>query len=220
MKTQIQVAYAATCSTLHTMSTLLFATSNAHKVEEIATMLGTEWQVQSLREHPEVTLPEETGTTFEANAIIKAVGASVALPGKLILADDSGLEVDALKGEPGVRSARYAGEDATDADNRRKLKDTLRKVANNPGRRFTGRFRCCLALVRDGQVLKTTQGSVEGQVRLQEQGSGGFGYDSLFQPEGYDDTFGLLSPEVKNSLSHRARAMAEMKAWLAENLPA
>ncbi|MEQ1750835.1 MAG: RdgB/HAM1 family non-canonical purine NTP pyrophosphatase [Prosthecobacter sp.] len=201
------------------MPELVFATSNAHKTQEVAAMLGDVWSVQSLRAHPGVTLPEETGTTFEANAIIKAVGASVALPGMLILADDSGLEVDALNGEPGVYSARYAGVDATDADNRRKLKDTLRLLANNAGMNFTGRFRCCLALVRDGQVLKTTHGAVEGYLRLEEQGEGGFGYDALFQPVGYEDTFGVLSAEVKNSLSHRARAMAEMKIWLAENQP-
>lgn len=199
------------------MPELVFATSNAHKTQEIAAMLGEHWQVRSLREHPDVILPEETGTTFEANAIIKAAGASAALPGRLILADDSGLEVDALNGDPGVRSARYAGEDATDADNRRKLKEALRKVANNPGRAFTGRFRCCLALVRDGQVLKTTHGTVEGFLRLQEQGDGGFGYDALFQPQGHHNTFGVLTAEVKNSLSHRSRAMAELRAWLAEN---
>lgn len=180
-------------------------------------MLGEHWQVRSLREHPGVILPEETGTTFEANAIIKAAGASAALPGRLILADDSGLEVDALNGDPGVRSARYAGEDATDADNRRKLKEALRELATHPDRGFTGRFRCCLALVRNGQVLKTTHGTIEGFLRLQEQGDGGFGYDALFQPEGYEDTFGVLTAEVKNSLSHRSRAMAELRVWLAEN---
>ena len=201
------------------MFELIFATSNAHKTQEVAAMLGDVWSVQSLRAHPEVTLPEETGTTFEANAIIKAVGASEALPGRLILADDSGLEVDALHGEPGVYSARYAGVGATDADNRRKLKDSLRLLAHNPDTNFSGRFRCCLALVRDGQVLKTTHGAVEGTLRLQEQGEGGFGYDALFQPVGYEDTFGVLSAEVKNSLSHRARAMAEMKTWMAENQP-
>jgi XTP/dITP diphosphohydrolase len=201
------------------MPELVFATSNAHKTQEIAAMLGDAWCVHSLRSYPGVTLPEETGTTFEANAIIKAAGASAALPGLLILADDSGLEVDVLKGEPGVYSARYAGVDATDADNRRKLKDTLRNLMAPSEAGFSGRFRCCLALVRDGRVLMTTHGAVEGTLRLQEQGEGGFGYDALFQPAGYEDTFGVLPAEVKNSLSHRARAMAEMKKWLGENMP-
>jgi XTP/dITP diphosphohydrolase len=202
------------------MPELLFATSNAHKTEEVAAMLGNGWQVQSLRAYPGVTLPEETGVTFEANAIIKAQGASAALPGVLILADDSGLEVDALHGEPGVWSARYAGEGATDADNRQKLKAALSALPNPENTPFTGRFRCCLALVKDEQVLHVTHGAVEGHLRLEEQGSGGFGYDSLFQPVGYEDTFGVLAPEVKNSLSHRARAMTEMQAWLAVNIQA
>jgi XTP/dITP diphosphohydrolase len=202
------------------MLTLLFATSNAHKTQEIAAMLGDGWQVQSLRAYPDVTLPEETGTTFEANAIIKAQGASAALPGVLILADDSGLEVDALDGAPGVWSARYAGEGATDADNRDKLKAALRALPNAERAPFTGRFRCCLALVKNEQVLHVTHGAVEGTLRLEEQGAGGFGYDTLFQPLGYEDTFGVLPAEVKNSLSHRARAMAEMQAWLTDNLQA
>ncbi|MCX6856560.1 MAG: non-canonical purine NTP pyrophosphatase [Verrucomicrobia bacterium] len=202
------------------MPELLFATSNAHKTLEVAAMLGAGWQVHSLRAYPEVTLPEETGTTFEANAIIKAQGASSALPSFLILADDSGLEVDALQGEPGVWSARYAGEGASDADNREKLKASLRALPTPPDTPLTGRFRCCLALVKNGQVLHVTHGAVEGHLRLQEQGTGGFGYDALFQPIGYEDTFGLLSAEVKNSLSHRARAMAEMQTWLNENIQA
>jgi len=201
------------------MFELLVATSNAHKTQEIAAMLGDRWQVHSLRAYPGVTLPEETGTTFEANAILKALGASATLPGLLILADDSGLEVDALNGEPGVWSARYAGEGATDADNRQKLKAALGAL-EQPSTGFTGRFRCSLALVKDEQVLHVTQGAVEGHLRLEEQGAGGFGYDALFQPVGYEDTFGVLSPEVKNSLSHRARAMAEMQTWLTENLQA
>jgi len=193
------------------MRTLIFATSNAHKTEEVAAMLGAEWVVESMISYPHVTLPEETGMTFEANAIIKAQGASAALHGKLILADDSGLEVDALDGRPGVWSARFAGESATDADNRALLKSELSRLPPAP---FGGRFRCCLALVKDGQVLHVTHGAVEGHLRMEEQGSGGFGYDALFQPQGYEDTFGLLTAEVKNSLSHRARAMTEMKTWL------
>lgn len=197
------------------MPELIFATSNAHKVQEVAAMLGTRWQVQGLRGFPHVQLPEETGTTFEANAILKAEAASAALPGCYVIADDSGLEVDALGGEPGVYSARYAGPSATDADNRTRLKTELGRL---PPSVFPGRFRCCLALALDGRTLQVTHGTVEGILRLVEQGEGGFGYDPLFQPDGFEDTFGVLPAEVKNQLSHRARALGQMKAWIEQNL--
>lgn len=192
---------------------LIFATSNAHKTEEVAAILGSAWQVEDLRSHPGVTLDEETGDTFEANAIIKAVSGSRGVPGMLVLADDSGLEVDALGGHPGVRSARYAGETANAADNRAKLKVELAKLEQSTP--FTGRFQCCMVLARDGEVLHITQASVEGHLLTQEQGAGGFGYDALFVPEGFSDSFGVLSPETKNELSHRARALEAMKAQLA-----
>jgi XTP/dITP diphosphohydrolase len=197
------------------MPDIIFATSNAHKVQEVAAMLGAPWQVQGLKAYPHVQLPEETGTTFEANAVLKAEAASAALPGVYVIADDSGLEVDALNGEPGVYSARYAGPDATDADNRVRLKAELGKL---PPATFTGRFHCCLVLAKDGQALHVTHGTVEGTLRLEEQGIGGFGYDALFQPDGHADTFGVLPAEVKNQLSHRARALAEMKAWMEAHL--
>lgn len=194
------------------MHRLVFATSNAHKTEEVAAILGKAWQVEDLRTHPGVTLDEETGDTFEDNAIIKAVSGSRQLPGMLVLADDSGLQVDALGGAPGVRSARYAGENATAADNRAKLIKELGKKAMYP--RFNGRFHCCMALARDGQVLETTHGSVEGIILPYEVGEGGFGYDPLFVPLGFTDTFGVLPAETKNQLSHRARALAAMKTQL------
>jgi XTP/dITP diphosphohydrolase len=197
------------------MLSLVFATSNAHKTQEVCAMLpGVE--ISDLRDHPGLTLPEETGETFEANAIIKAAGGSARLPGMLVLADDSGLEVDALGGAPGVRSARYSGEHATDATNREKLKQELAKLPG--GMVFTGRFRCCMALVRDGKTLHVAHGAVEGTLRLQEQGEGGFGYDALFTPTGFTETFGVLPAKTKNSLSHRARALANMKAWMETNL--
>jgi XTP/dITP diphosphohydrolase len=192
---------------------LVFATSNAHKTEEVAAILGSGWQVEDLRAHPGVVLDEETGDTFEANAIIKALSGSRALPGQLVLADDSGLEVDALRGAPGVRSARYAGENATAADNRAKLKAEL---ARRPMyTRFAGRFHCCMVLARDGEVLHITHGTVAGRLITQEQGEGGFGYDPLFIPDGFSETFGVLPAETKNQLSHRARALAAMKKKLA-----
>lgn len=173
-------------------------------------MLGTKWIVSDMRAHPSLVLPEETGETFEANAVIKAEGASCVLPEVLVLSDDSGLEVDALGGQPGVKSARYAGEHATDADNREKLKRALGGI-NGP---CHGRFRCCMALARGGKVLRTFSGAVEGTIVTDEQGEGGFGYDPLFVPEGFEQTFGELPPETKNGLSHRARAMAQVIEWL------
>lgn len=196
------------------MPNLLLATSNAHKTAEVAAMLGGVWNVRDMRSHPGLTLPEETGVTFEENAVIKARGGSVALPGMLVLADDSGLEVDALGGEPGVWSARYAGPGADDAANRALLKERLAALAKSAEETFPARFRCCLALVKDGAVLHVSHGAVEGSILLAEQGTGGFGYDALFVPEGHEDSFGVLPAEVKNQLSHRARALEEMRRWL------
>lgn len=204
-------------SVFFTMRRLLLATSNAHKTQEVAAMLGSPWQVEDLRAHPNLISPEETGETFEANAIIKAMGASTVLSGVWVLADDSGLEVDILDGEPGVRSARYAGPDATDADNRAKLKNSMRAMASNPGQSFKGRFRCCMALVRDGVVQTVAHGTVEGSLLMREQGAGGFGYDPLFVPEGHTDSFGVLPAEVKNGMSHRAAALAQIQVWLEAN---
>lgn len=202
------------------MPQLVVATSNAHKTQEFAAMLGQNWQVSDLRQHPGLQLPEETGLTFEDNAVIKAQGGSAAIPGMLILADDSGLEVDALGRRPGVRSARFAGDDATDADNRRMLKDQLRRISTNPGQYFPARFRCCLALVKDGNVLHVCHGAVEGHVSIIERGRGGFGYDSMFIPNDHRKSFGELPLEVKNQLSHRARAMEAMLKWMQANAAA
>lgn len=197
------------------MPKLLFATSNTHKTDEVRQILGPQWEIENLQSHPHLPVPDETGTTFEANAIIKAFAASLALPRTLILADDSGLEVDALQGAPGVYSARFAGPNATDADNRERLKKELSPLSlATPQASFTGRFRCCIALARDGQVLCTHSGAVEGTLLLTEQGSGGFGYDSLFIPDGHTETFGILPTAVKNQLSHRARALGLMVKWM------
>ena len=103
---------------------------------------------------------------------------------------------------------------AGDAANRARLKKELRALAGSGDDTFAARFRCCLALVRDGAVLHVSHGAVEGRIRLEEQGAGGFGYDALFVPEGYNDSFGVLPAEVKNQLSHRARALEEMRRWL------
>lgn len=196
------------------MKRLLVATGNAHKTEEIAAILGSSWQVSDLRAYPQLVAPEETGLTFEANARIKAEAASAALPELWVLSDDSGLEVDALQGEPGVWSARYAGLGAKDADNREKLKRELAARPQDTAGGWRARFRCCMALAREGHTEEVFHGTVEGRIIATEQGAGGFGYDPLFIPDGYELSFGLLPAEVKNALSHRAKAMALVAAWL------
>ena len=200
------------------MKRLLIATGNPHKTEEIRAMLGGAWSVEDLTSHPNLTSAEETGDTFEANATLKALHVSAAVPDVLVLSDDSGLEVDVLGLAPGVRSARYAGEKATDADNRARLKRELAAIiptGSVPS--FTGRFRCCMALARNGESLGVFTGSVEGTLLQEEEGTGGFGYDALFVPRGYDSSFGVLPSEVKNTLSHRARALEKVIAWLQQH---
>ena len=191
---------------------LLIATSNAHKTLEIRAILGPAWEVTDLTAHPDVPSPEETGATFAENAEIKALSASRVFDG-IVLADDSGLEVDALAGAPGVRSARYAGPGATDADNRAKL---LRALNGVRGKARSARFRCAMVLAKAGAVLGTFEGAVEGVIVHGERGEGGFGYDALFVPEGHCETFAELPPSTKNALSHRARALAQAAAFLAQ----
>lgn len=196
------------------MPQLLIATRNAHKTAEIRAMLGAGWKVTDLNAHPGLPSPDESGSTFAENAIIKALAASRAVPG-LVLADDSGLEVDGLAGLPGVRSARYAGEESSDAENRAKLLRELQRCGAR-GAEHAARFRSVIALSRNGEVLGTFDGTVDGVVIEAERGSGGFGYDSLFVPEGHQETFAQLPAEVKNTLSHRARALAKLLPRLRE----
>ncbi len=194
------------------MPRLLIATKNAHKTAEIRAMLGADWKVTDLGDHRSAVSPDETGATFAENAAIKAAAASHTFPG-LVLADDSGLEVDALGGAPGVYSARYAGPAATDAQNRAKLLHELSEEAAR-GKDRSARFHCAMCVARDGVTLATFEGSVEGVIINQERGEGGFGYDSLFVPTGYCETFAQLSADVKNRESHRARALAKAHEFL------
>jgi XTP/dITP diphosphohydrolase len=196
------------------MPKLLVATRNSHKTAEIQATLGPEWEVSDLKSHPEIPSPEETGATFAENAAIKALAASERFGG-LVLSDDSGLEVDALNGAPGVRSARYAGEEANDAQNRQKLLAAL-EIADIRGKARAARFRCVMVAAEGGEVLGTFDGTVEGVIINHERGEGGFGYDSLFIPTGYCETFGQLPPDVKNEISHRARALADARTFLQE----
>jgi XTP/dITP diphosphohydrolase len=191
---------------------LLFATRNAHKTAEIQTILGEQFQVNDLAEHPEIPHIAETGRTFEDNAILKAVTVSKHIPG-LVVADDSGLQVDALGGAPGIYSARYAGPDASDNEKIEKLLEQLGRVtATKDARR--ARFHCVLALARKGEVLGMFEGVVEGQIADRPRGSHGFGYDPIFIPNGFQRTFGELEPAEKDQLSHRARALEKLNAFL------
>lgn len=196
--------------------TLLVATGNSHKSQEIQAMLGVGWKVEDLKAHPHLPSPDETGETFEANARIKAEAASQALPDHLVLADDSGLEVDALGKAPGVISARYAGPGATDAANRAHLKRALATVPPDKAGGWAARFRCCMALAKGGETKAVFEGAVEGKILAEEQGAGGFGYDALFVPDGFADSFGVLPADVKNGLSHRANALEHARQFLAD----
>ena len=193
------------------MSPLLIATKNAHKTREFRDLLASRFAVTDLCEYPGIGAPEETGRTFAENAGIKALSASQRFVG-LVLADDSGLCVDALRGAPGVRSSRYAGPSASDAENRAHLIAEMAVYPEPHQRR--ARFQCALVLAKGGQLLGVFQGAVEGVLLGREQGSGGFGYDSLFVPDGYRDSFGVLPSEVKNAISHRSRALQAFQQWL------
>jgi non-canonical purine NTP pyrophosphatase (RdgB/HAM1 family) len=189
---------------------LLLATRNSHKTREFAEILGAGFDVYDLADATELPFVEETGLTFEANAILKAVEASRYFQG-LVVADDSGLEVDALDGAPGIYSARYAGEKATDAENIAKL---LAELARRDPGPHAARFRCALALAQGGEVLGTFDGVVEGTIVSVPRGRAGFGYDPVFQPLQSNQTFAELSAAGKNRISHRACAIRSLRAVL------
>ncbi len=193
------------------MHRLFLATRNAHKTQELAQILGPGFALEDLRSRPEIGEVVEDGATFLENARLKAVTVSRQLPG-LVLADDSGLEVDSLGGAPGIFSARYAGVGATDEANRRRLRDELGALAESSLR--AARFRCVLVLAREGDVLASFEGSVDGQILRTERGEGGFGYDPLFQPNGFEKSFAELTPVEKNAISHRAAAAAKLRSFL------
>jgi XTP/dITP diphosphohydrolase len=198
------------------MPCLTIATRNAHKTRELSAMLAPEWMVQDLTARPDLPEPEENGLTFEENAIIKALAASRAIPG-LVIADDSGLEVDLLGGAPGIRSARYAGDKATDSQNRARLLAELARLDHAAEEPITARFHCVIAVAENGATLHTFSGAVEGRILLAEAGAGGFGYDPLFIPDGWSHTFAELDPATKNRLSHRARAINQFIQWLSSS---
>jgi XTP/dITP diphosphohydrolase len=221
------------------MTTLLIATRNAHKVAEIQAILGAQFRCLTLKEFPGAPGVVEDADTFAGNATKKAVELAKWLKGKhltadFVLADDSGLEVDALNGAPGVHSARFAALDeahassignSSDADNNAKL---LRLLKDVPPEKRTGRFRCVIALIgvpeeriegsspvcyADEFAAQTFDGACEGRIQFAPSGHGGFGYDPLFAPGGFAQSFAELGEDVKNKLSHRAKALAKVKAF-------
>jgi XTP/dITP diphosphohydrolase len=192
---------------------LLLATNNPGKVKEYTRLLaGVGFCLVTPADKRIDVEPAETGQTFADNAVIKAEALAVA-SGLLTLADDSGLEVDALAGAPGVRSARYAGDGATDADRNALLLKNMRAV---PAAQRTARFRCAIAIAGGGQPTRVVEGAVEGVIAAAPRGDGGFGYDPVFYVPELGRTMAELTPEVKNTLSHRARAAAKAAAILAE----
>lgn len=195
------------------MSHLILATRNAHKTREFREILGPGFALEDLRAFPDWPEVEETGATFEENAILKALAASRRVAG-LVVSDDSGLEVAALRGAPGVRSARYAGKEASDEMNVRKLLDALRDCGSEERR---AQFKCVIALAQDGSVVRTFVGTITGVIVDAPRGAGGFGYDPIFRPDGYAATFAELSAAEKNQISHRARAIARLRDYLCES---
>jgi XTP/dITP diphosphohydrolase len=219
---------------------MLVATGNRHKVGEIRSILGVQYRVWSMHEVLDPPRLVEDAATFGGNAVAKATQLATFLAGKpeafrpgrestglVVFADDSGLEVDALGGAPGVHSARFAHLDgggvgnASDAENNAKL---LRLLAEIPEERRTARFRCVLALVdlawsaagRGAELGEAVlfEGVCEGWIGFEPKGRGGFGYDPLFHPAGHEASFAELGEEIKNGLSHRYRALVRMRDWL------
>jgi XTP/dITP diphosphohydrolase len=195
------------------MHTLVLATRNKDKIAELTRMLdGMPLDIRTLDNFPSIGELVEDADTLEGNALRKAhaVFRTTGLPS---LADDSGLEVGYLIGAPGVHSSRYAGPGATYADNCTKL---LRSMRGVPARRRGARFRCVLALVGPESVEHLAEGSIEGRIIEEPRGRNGFGYDPLFVPKGYTQTFAEMESSLKNTLSHRAQALTKMREILGQ----
>lgn len=191
---------------------LVIASTNVHKIREFRSILKSlpHLDLLSLNDFPTYVPPEETGTTFLENATLKASHAAKTL-GRWTLADDSGLVVPALQGAPGIFSARYAGLEATDHENRKKLLDAMRHLLDDDRSAY---YECCIVIASPTAVQKQACGSCEGTLLSQERGGGGFGYDPLFIKHGYSKTFAELSESVKNRVSHRRRALDKILPFL------
>ena len=191
---------------------IVIASNNLHKIREFRDMLKPLKHIDffSLLNFPQYVLPKEDGKTFQENAALKALHAAKSL-NKWVIADDSGLVVPALRGAPGIFSRRYAGDDATDAENRQKLladMKTLKDVDRN------AYFECCLALVSPEGKIKTATGVCEGRIICEEKGRNGFGYDPLFVKTDYDKTFAEIDEGTKNRISHRRKALEKLLGTL------
>lgn len=191
---------------------LVFASNNKHKLEEVRQILPTNVEVISLREIGFVQDIDETGTTLEENSALKAREVWNWLTDNSLLdsvdgvfADDTGLEISALGGAPGVRTARWAGDETCDMNNRQKALHELAGVKDR-----AARFRTVVSLIIKGE-MQQVEGIVNGEIAIEEEGDGGFGYDPVFIPEGYNNTFASLSSEEKNAISHRGRAMEALR---------
>ena len=195
------------------MKQIVLATNNEHKIKEIKQILsGLAAEITTLEDFPGAPRVEETGKTLEENAILKAE-AIFRFTGLPTLADDSGLEVDALQGAPGVLSSRFAGEHCSFEDNNRKL---LRMMSGVPWEKRGARFVCVVALMRDSNRTVAARGEVKGFITLEERGENGFGYDPVFYLPKPDKTFAQLPFQEKNSISHRAKAFNRAKAIIQE----
>jgi XTP/dITP diphosphohydrolase len=194
------------------MTTLLLATRNPGKIQEITAILdGLPLRIQSLLDYPDIPNVVEDGTTLETNALKKS-HEIFQTTGLLTLSDDTGLEVFSLEMRPGVFSARYAGESATYEQNYRKL---LAELKGFPMSRRKARFRCVTVLTGQN-IERSATGTCHGHIIEEPRGTGGFGYDPVFVPNGYSQTFAELPAETKNQISHRAKAFQRMKKVLAE----
>ncbi|MGI9054694.1 MAG: RdgB/HAM1 family non-canonical purine NTP pyrophosphatase [Pyrinomonadaceae bacterium] len=191
---------------------ILAGTKNAGKIRELKELLaGLPINLQSLNEFENIVEPEETGATFAENAALKAVYYARET-GLAALADDSGLEVEALNNAPGVYSARYAGATASDAEKISKLLNEIKTVKEE---NRSARFVCAIALTdKSGEIIFQTEGICRGKIASAPAGKNGFGYDPVFIPEGFDETFGELSGAIKSNLSHRARAIEKIIQFL------
>lgn len=201
-------------STMDKLPVIVLATKNKNKLTELqATLQGMRVEVRSAFEYAHLEEVDEDQPALEGNALKKALY-TAEMTGLPSLSDDTGLEIDALDGRPGVFSARYAGEKATYSENVQKLIGELKDSGLNPP--YTARFRTVLAFVHNGEE-HSFHGICEGQIILTPSGSNGFGYDPIFVPEGYSETFAELDPELKNSISHRGKAMQLFREWLNRN---
>ncbi len=189
---------------------IVFATGNQHKVEEVSQILGENYEIKSLKDINCFDDIPETGDTFQENAFQKAQYLHEKF-GMNCLAEDSGLVVDGLNGEPGIYSARYAGSQRNDEDN---LQKVLQELGDNPTR--TARYKSVIALIID-EKSHFFEGTVEGDILKEKVGNGGFGYDPIFQPKGYDISFGQMDASEKNQISHRAEAVKKMVDFLKIN---